>query len=103
MKNFIVTIATQPTDFPAGTVAAGIVVSVSGPAAIPSQTLTAAPYVVTLGLADGSDLPAGDYTITAQQTDAAGQPLGSPVSTVETVTASTVLVDIPVSLSVKVV
>ena len=92
--NVIVTVATTPPTFPAGTVRGGIIVTLSGIAPV---TLAAAPYVATF-----ADVPAGDYSVTAQAVDAAGAALGAPATATVTVPSGEVSIDIPVSLSVQV-
>ncbi len=97
MKTVVVTIATSPTPFPAGTVASGIVVSLSG-GAIGPQTITAAPYTATFeGVAPGT------YTASAQSVDAAGQPLGGVMTSSSFVIAEDdINIDIPSSITVSV-
>jgi predicted phage tail protein len=95
-KTVIVTLETVATPFPAGTVAAGIVITLSGGAA-PSQTIAAAPYTASFaGVAPGT------YTATAEAVDASGQPLGSAIVSAEfTIEADpTVNVDVPSTISV---
>lgn len=93
-KTVIVTVASTSTPFPAGTVPAGITISLPG---VAPQTIAAAPYAATF-----ADVPAGTYAATAQAIDSAGQPLGAAVVSAEFVVADDVLIDIPVSITVAV-
>lgn len=96
MSTVIVSVATASTPFPAGTVAAGIVITLSG--GIAPQTVTAAPYSASF-----SDVAPGTYTASAQAVDASGNALGAAaVSTEFTIAAPDVNVDIPQTISVTV-
>jgi predicted phage tail protein len=95
MRTVIATAITTKLQMAAGTVPAGILFSIPGQ---PSQTVAASPYVATF-----QNVPAGSYQVTAQAVDASGNPLGSPaLSTAFDVSADTVDVDIPVSITLAV-
>ena len=79
MSTVVVTVVTQSQQFPAGTEAAGIKVSLGG---FPDQTLTAAPYV-----AEFADVGPGEFAITAQAVDAEGNALGAAVTGSVTIAA----------------
>jgi hypothetical protein len=97
MSTVIVTLETVATPFPAGTVAAGIVISLSG-GAIPAQTVTVAPYSASF-----ADVPAGTYTASAQATDASGNPLGAAAVSAEfTIAAPDVSIDVPSTVTVAI-
>ena len=97
MATVVVTLETQSQNFPAGTVAAGIVVSIVGASVAPVH-LTAAPYSATF-----ADVPAGSYSANAQAVDANGNPLGAAaVSAQFTIAAPDVAVDVPTVLTVSI-
>lgn len=96
MSTVVVTLATQQQAFPAGTVAAGIVISLSG-GTIPAQTVTAAPYTASF-----ADVAPGTYTATAQAVDASGNALGDPKVSAEFTVAAPVMVDVPETITVQV-
>lgn len=93
MTNEVATIATAPQPFPPGTVSGGIVVSVSGPVTLPSQTLTSAPYTAVF-----AGLTAGSYTFTAQAIDHTGAALGIPVTDIFVIEPD-VSIDVPQSIT----
>jgi len=95
--NRIIDITTTQQSFPEGTVAGGVLVTISGPSQVDPQTLHAAPYSFTVP----AGLAAGDYTVTAQAIDEARVPLGAAVNTSFTV-APPVLVDVPQAIAVAV-
>ena len=96
MSTVIVSVATASTPFPAGTVPAGIVITLSG--GIAPQTVTAAPYSASF-----SDVAPGQYTASAQAIDSAGNALGAAAVSAEfTIAAPDVNVDIPQTVSVTV-
>jgi len=98
MSTVIVTVATTSTPFPAGTIAAGIVISIADQTLVAPQTVTSAPYTATF-----DNVAPGTYTATAQAVDHAGAPLGSAItSTSFTISAPDVNVDIPQSITVTV-
>ena len=93
--NVIVTVATEVSQFPAGTVPAGIVITIPG---IAPQTIAAAPYSATF-----DNVPPGSYTATVQAVDSAGAALGAPMTSAQfEIVAPTVGIDIPSSISVTV-
>jgi hypothetical protein len=96
MSTVIVAVATTSTSFPAGTVAAGIVISLSG-GAVPAQTVTAAPYTASF-----ADVAPGTYTATAQAVDSSGNPLGAAATSAEFTVAAPVMVDVPQTVTVQV-
>lgn len=97
MSTVIVTLETVATPFPAGTVAAGISISLSG-GAVPAQTVTAAPYTASF-----ADVAPGSYTASAQALDANGQPLGAAAMSAEfTIAAPDVSVDVPSTVTVAI-
>ena len=99
-KTVVVTIATTPQQFPAGTVAAGIRVSLEAAGVtIAPAVVSSAPYNATF-----ADVAPGDYTVTAQAIDAAGNPLGAPVTGSVSIPADAApaVIDIPASLSIQV-
>lgn len=97
MSTVIVAVETTSTPFPAGTVAAGVSISLSG-GAVPAQTVTAAPYSATF-----ADVAPGTYTASAQAVDASGNPLGAAAVSAEfTIAAADVNVDIPSTVTVTV-
>ena len=82
-KTVIVTVATSPVEFPAGTVSSGIKVSMQlTGGTLVSQTLSEGPFVATF-----VGVEAGEYTITSQAYDANGIVLGSPASVVQVIAA----------------
>ena len=85
-------ISTTPTPFPAGTVSGGIRVSVTGPQAIDTVTLTSAPYHTA------PPTTPGDYVETAQAIDSNGADLGAAVVVSFTI-APDVMIDVPTSIS----
>ena len=98
MSTVIVTVATASAPFPAGTVAAGIVISIPNQTLVSPQTITAAPYSATF-----DNVAPGTYTATAQAVDHAGAPLGAAsTSDSFTISAPDVTVDVPQSISVTV-
>jgi predicted phage tail protein len=97
MSTVVVTVETTSTPFPAGTVAAGIAIALSG-APVAPQVVTTAPYSASF-----SDVAPGTYTATAQAVDASGNALGSPaVSAQFTIAAPDVNVDVPSTVNVTV-
>jgi hypothetical protein len=97
MATVVVTIATQQQAFSAGTVPAGIVVTLVGSSVAPVH-VAGAPYVASF-----SDVPVGSYTASAQAVDSLGNLLGSAiVSDAFNVTAPDVMIDVPLSVSVSV-
>ena len=95
MSTVTVTVVSQSQEFPAGTVSAGITVTLEG---LPAVVLTAAPYVATF-----DNVAAGTYAITAQTNDASGNALGSAITGSVTVAApAQVAIDVPASLTVTV-
>ena len=97
MSTVVVAVETTSTPFPAGTVPAGIVISLSGGAVAP-QTVTAAPYSASF-----SDVPPGTYTASAQAVDASGNALGAAAVSAEfTIAAPDVNVDVPSTVTVTV-
>lgn len=97
MSTVVVAVETSSTPFPAGTVPAGIVISLSG-GAVPAQTVTTAPYSASF-----SDVAPGTYTATAQAVDASGNQLGAPAVSAEfTIAAPDVNVDVPSVVNVTV-
>lgn len=88
-KTVVVTIETQEQQFPAGTVAAGILFTLSG-AVAPTQLVTAAPFTASF-----ADVPDGPYTVQAQAVDAANGPIGAAAVSAEFVIASDVSIAIP--------
>jgi predicted phage tail protein len=95
MKTVIVTALTAVSQMAAGTQPAGILFSIPGQ---PSQTVTAAPYSASF-----ANVPAGTYQATAQAVDVSGNPLGAPATSSSfDVSADTVGVDIPVSITISV-
>ena len=95
MSTVTVTVASQSQQFPAGTVSAGIKVTLAG---LPPVTLTAAPYVAVF-----DNVVAGDYAITAETVDANGNVLGTAITGSVTVAApAEVAIDVPASLTVTV-
>lgn len=96
MSTVIVTVATQSQSFPAGTVPAGIVISLSGGAIAP-QTITAAPYSASF-----SDVAPGTYTANAQAVAADGSALGAAAVSAEFTVAAPVMVDVPSTVSIQV-
>lgn len=95
MANVIVTVATQQQAFPAGTVAAGIVITLSG--GVAPQTVTAAPYSASF-----ADVAPGSYTASAQAIAADGSALGAAAVSAEFTIAAPVNVDVPQTVSVTV-
>ena len=92
-RDVLVDVATVKQDFPAGTVPAGIQITISG---LPGKMATTAPYSAVF-----AGVPDGDYTATAQAVDATGAALGSPQSVpFSVVTPATVSVDVPQSVTV---
>lgn len=96
MSTVIVTVATASTPFPAGTVPAGIVITLSGGAVAP-QTVTAAPYSASF-----SDVVPGSYTASAQAVDASGNALGAAAVSAEFTVAAPVNIDVPQTVNVTV-
>jgi len=97
MSTVIVTLETVATPFPAGTVAAGIVISLSG-GVVPAQTITTAPYAASF-----VDVAPGTYTASAQAIDASGAPLGAAAVSAEfTIAAPDVSIDIPSVVTVAI-
>ncbi|MBN3757248.1 hypothetical protein G3N95_30200 [Paraburkholderia sp. Tr-20389] len=96
MANVIVTVATQQQAFPAGTAAAGIVITLVG-ASVAPQHISAAPYSASF-----SDVAPGTYTASAQAVDANGNPLGAAAVSAEFTIAAPVMVDVPQTVSVTV-
>lgn len=97
MATVVVSLETQSQNFPAGTVAAGIVITIVGSSIAP-QTVTAAPYSATF-----ADVPAGQYSASAQAVDSNGNALGAAaVSAQFTVAAPDVAIDIPSVVNVTV-
>lgn len=97
MANVIVTVATQQQAFPAGTAAAGLVITLAG-ASVAPQHVTAAPYTASF-----ADVAPGTYTASAQAVDANGNPLGAAaVSEAFTIAAPDVMVDVPATVTVSV-
>ncbi len=98
MSNLIVSVVTTTQDFPAGTVPAGITLTVSNAdstqPAIPPVTLAAAPYTHDFGVQ-----PPGNYTCIAQAIDAAGSPLGSPMTGSGTILPP-VSIDVPSTVTI---
>jgi hypothetical protein len=97
LATVIVTLATQQQAFPAGTAAAGIVITLVG-ASVAPQHITAAPYSASF-----SDVAPGTYTASAQAVDANGNALGAGAVSAEfTVAAPDVMVDVPSVVTVSV-
>jgi hypothetical protein len=101
MSTVVITVASQQQQFPAGTVSAGIKVTLAD---VGSVVLTAAPYVATF-----ENVPVGTHPITAEAIDAAGVVLGSSIVGSVTIEAPVVptapvevTIDVPASLSVTV-
>jgi hypothetical protein len=94
-KTVVVTIETVETQFPAGTVAAGILFTLSGGAA--PVLVAAAPF--TASFADVAD---GSYTVTAQAVAADNSPIGAGASSAEFVVASDVSIAIPSVVTVSI-
>lgn len=95
MTTVIVNVATSQAQFPAGTVAAGIIIAIAG---FSSQTITAAPYSATF---DG--VPPGSYSVTSQAIDSNGNPLGALISSEAfTVAEPDVTLDVPATITVTV-
>jgi hypothetical protein len=95
-KTVVVTIETVETQFPAGTVAAGINFTLSG-GVVPAQLVTAAPFTVSF-----ADVADGSYTVTAQAVDAAGTAIGAAAVSAEFVIASDVSIAIPSVVTVSI-
>jgi len=96
-KTVVVSVETTSQQFAAGTVAAGVSISLSGGAAA-AQLVSAAPYSATF-----SDVAPGTYTASAQTVDASGNAIGAlAVSAEFTIVADTVGSDIPSIVSVSV-
>lgn len=97
MSTVIVAVETQSQSFAAGTVSAGVSISLSG-GAVPAQVITAAPYSATF-----SDVAPGVYTASAQAVDAAGNAIGAAAVSAEfTIAAPEVSIDIPSVVTVTV-
>lgn len=97
MANVIVTVATQQQAFPAGTAAAGLVITLVG-ASVAPQHVTAAPYTASF-----ADVAPGTYTASAQAVAADGSALGAAaVSEAFTIPAPDVMVDVPATVTVSV-
>ncbi|CAN0620337.1 conserved protein of unknown function [Burkholderia multivorans] len=96
MSKVTVNVVTQQQAFAAGTVAAGIVISLSGGSIAP-QNVTSAPYTASF-----DNVPPGSYTATAQAVDASGNALGAPATSAEFTVAESVLVDVPSVVTVQV-
>ena len=97
MSTVVVNVETQSQPFPAGTVAAGIVISLSG-GVVPPQTVTVAPYSASF-----ADVAPGTYTAAAQAIASDGSALGAPAVSAEfTIAAPDVNVDIPSTVTVTV-
>jgi hypothetical protein len=96
MKTVIVTLETVDTQFPVGTVAAGISISLSG-GSVPAQLITAAPYTASFSV------EAGSYTASAQAVTADGTAIGAPAASAEfTVAADDVTIAIPSTVTAAV-
>lgn len=97
MANVIVSVATTQAPFPAGTAAAGLVITLVG-ASVAPQHVTAAPYTASF-----ADVAPGTYTASAQSVAADGSALGAAaVSAQFTITAPDVAVDVPTLLNVSI-
>ena len=95
MSTVTVVIETVATPFAAGTIPAGIVITVEG---IAPQTITAAPYQAVF-----DNLAPGTYTATAQAVDHAGASLGAVATSAPfTIAAPEVNVDIPQTVTVTI-
>ena len=95
MATVLVEVESTSTQFPAGTVPAGIVITIDG---ITPQTVAAAPYKATF-----ENVGPGTYTASAQAVSSTGTALGAAfVSTPFTVSAPDVNVDVPASVTVTI-
>ena len=94
MSTVIVQVEMQPQPFPAGTVPAGVKITLSNGAA---QVIAAAPYSATF-----TDVAPGSYTASAQAVDAAGADLGAAAVSAEFTIAAPVSVDVPSVVTVTV-
>ena len=96
MATVTVVIETVATPFPAGTVLAGIVISMEG--IVTSKTITAAPYQAVF-----DNVAPGTYTATAQAVDHSGSALGAAATSAPfTIAAPDVNVDIPQTVTVTI-
>lgn len=96
MATVIVSIATQQQAFPAGTAAAGIVITLVG-ASVAPQHISASPYSASF-----SDVAPGTYTASAQAVDANGNALGAAATSAPFTIEAPVMVDVPQTVTVSV-
>lgn len=95
-RTVIVTLETVDTQFPAGTVAAGISMSISG-GSVSAQLISTSPVTASFELAPGT------YTASAQAVTADGTAIGAPASSSEfTVVDADVTIAIPSVLTVAI-
>jgi len=95
-----VTLSTAQASFAAGTVSAGIQVTLvsSTEGSTPVvQTLAAAPYIATF-----ENIEAGDYNIHAVAIGADGKEIGDAITGTATVSPDNVNIDVPSSMIVSV-